>query len=448
MSIVLRLLVGVLGLAWCSLATAEPEVVDGEIRTKGDAWLAGPSGATLQLAPNSVVHLMANSSLSHRKADVWFPKVGRVRCHVLALRKGSLEVRTSDDEPVVVRSGALSIASLGGEFATGTKAAVALSGKAWVRKGSAWRWLPEGERVLVTADGRVTSIGRSLPAPEIEPTRLLVTSNGHATLNSLVWSDVAGARSYTVTLRRDDINREVVRRDTANPTSMTPLATLVPGRYTAQVRAVDESGLPGASARTEVTVVGVVGTGVVSGSDGVFSLPPKTDLHLSYVQGLEMSLDDSTTWFPAVPSLRLREEGLSVLLRYPGTRLVTRVDVRVREQSVVDVRIGPKTAIWPEDVVTAQVQLDGLPADAARRVRVEASIGSAPVLLSWRREGRLLTATVPRPQEAGPWVVRVVVFDADGTELGRGHLEIACAPTSPCGQGPEERHASRRDLRP
>jgi hypothetical protein len=120
----------------------------------------------------------------------------------------------------------------------------------------------------------------------------------------------------------------------------------------------------------------------------------------------------------------LRQAALAVHLRNPHSRSAARIDVGLKQRAQAEVHIGPKTAIWPRAEVVATISLGAGNVDTG--VRIESQIGTTPIELDWKRRGSLLTAVIPKPDKAGPWVVRIGVFDSDGLLLGRDNLEVAC----------------------
>lgn len=53
------------------------------------------------------------------------------------------------------------------------------------------------------------------------------------------------------------------------------------------------------------------------------------------------------------------------------------------------------------------------------------TLGIDPISVDWKREGRVLRATIPPNEEKkGPWVLRVEVADQYGVPLGRDFVEI------------------------
>ncbi len=417
------------GLSYPLPVNAQPDVALGRVTTQGSSLVAGESGASLSFEGGVKVHLAPLASVSHHEMDVWFPKLGLRRAHVLHMKHGFAEVRGTLQRPVVVRSGRLTVASLDSELWVGAASAAATRGRSWIRKQGKWRWLREGHRVQVDATGRVTRASLELPSPRFGSPEVLIAASGSVSFPGFNWSEVEGARSYRLILRRVGDDREIVRthyQTVPTPSDEAPLVNLRPGRYEAEVYAVDSSGLPGFAGSADLTVVGVLGEGVVALADGSVSAPPRTNLQLEYVEGLEMSLTDSKEWFDAVPSLMLQQDGgLTVHLKHPGSPHVAVLNAHVHTPPSALVIVGPKTAVWPKDEVTASIHLGARSGLTQETVRIEAFVGTTPIDLSWAAHGDSLTTTIPTIRGPGPWVIRVVVYDAVGEEVGRDHLEVA-----------------------
>ena len=71
----------------------------------------------------------------------------------------------------------------------------------------------------------------------------------------------------------------------------------------------------------------------------------------------------------------------------------------------------------------ATSNLNYVAGDVVAKAKVFVNV--TPVQVDWKREGNLMTGTVPSGSGAGPWVVRVEVADDTGSVVGRDFLEIA-----------------------
>lgn len=421
---------------WCRLAHASPEVLDGEVQRVAGEMRAGAEGATLRLETGCDVHLTADTSIASRVTRVWLPTIGLTRAHVLELRRGSvlIDVRGTNT-PVVVRTARrLSVATVEGTIAVGLDAAVALEGRTWIQKQGSWRTLNVGRRVMLDATGRWTTAKDVLPAPSVQvERRLLAAPSARANLGDCSWSEVPGAQAYTLTLYHMELNRELLRRSYRGREAPRDMLTMAPGHYQITVRATDKHGLPGAAGSVDVRVVGIGTPGTLIDDKGVVLLPPGAPLTLTHTSGLQMRLDDDRTWFPAVPSLMMRDDGRrDVHLQHPQSSDVVTIVARPRTLRA-NVQIGPRTALWPRDEVTIDVELvDGGDGGWARHVPVQivAHLGLSALKLDWTRAGNLLSTKVPAAKDAGPWVLRVAVFDEEGEELGRDVLEIVHQTTA------------------
>ncbi len=434
-------------LGWCSVGGAGPIGSDGNVRAVGRNLVAAERGGTLTLAAGTTVHLTAGATVAHTKSKLWLPKLGLLNCHVLTLSAGSAQVQ-STKEAVVVRSGRLTVATTGGSMAVGPSTVMAERGKVWIRKREGWRWMREGQRVALAAGGDLTETSPPLPAPSLGAARVLAAPTGNAELGQVKWGAVAGANSYLLTVVRKDGREELLHHNYGGPASAKTTLSLAPGTYDVEVTALDEHGLPGTKGNLDVTVVGVQSAGAIASSSGVFMVEPKTPVHLTYIEGLEMKLGDSPEWFPAVASLNLRDGALAVHLRHPRSHATTRLDMGIKRRAEATVHIGPKTALWPQDTVVATIDLLAGPpgGSVSAGLRIESYIGTTPIDLSWEQTGNSMTAKIPMSGKAGPWVVRIAVFDADGVEVGRDNLEIACKAEAFCSPAPVVAARSKRPL--
>jgi hypothetical protein len=101
--------------------------------------------------------------------------------------------------------------------------------------------------------------------------------------------------------------------------------------------------------------------------------------------------------------------------------------VLARRQLRASVDLMPHNARWPLDPINAKVvvfdpsgRIDG----AEEPVTLEALVGLTPIQVGWQRQGGTWTARIDPQPTSGPSVVRVVVRDGRGSEIGRGFLEI------------------------
>jgi hypothetical protein len=101
--------------------------------------------------------------------------------------------------------------------------------------------------------------------------------------------------------------------------------------------------------------------------------------------------------------------------------------VLAQRQLRADVDLQPRRAHWPSDPIDARVVVSepsGRTDVADEKISIEALLDLTPLPVAWEQRGTTWTGRIaPRPT-AGPSVVRVVVKDAGGSEIGRGFLEI------------------------
>lgn len=87
----------------------------------------------------------------------------------------------------------------------------------------------------------------------------------------------------------------------------------------------------------------------------------------------------------------------------------------------------PHNAHWPSNPIDAHIVVfdpSGRIDSAGEPVTVETMVGLTPIQVPWMHRGASWSARIPPQPTLGPSVVRVVVKDRHGTEIGRGFLEI------------------------
>jgi hypothetical protein len=92
-----------------------------------------------------------------------------------------------------------------------------------------------------------------------------------------------------------------------------------------------------------------------------------------------------------------------------------------------DIRLGPSWARWPEDAIEMSISIvdpSGRFDPGSVQPRVEVLLGIEAIDVAWAREGTRLTARLPPRVTTRPEVLRVIVRDQKGVQLGRNFLEI------------------------
>lgn len=221
-----------------------------------------------------------------------------------------------------------------------------------------------------------------------------------------------------------------------------------PGQYELVARTVDAEGIAGPwSAVEPVRVLGVsLPPGGYTAAGEIF-VGKGQEVRFSNVDGLEMTYEGAGRYVPASQAVSLyRGETTVVSFRLPGSLYPT--TARLRPRSVyAHVGLGPQRAVWPRDSVQIAIDIrnkDGAPVPDWLEVKPDVLLGITPVEIAFTRDGNRLVGTVPQPDSAGPWVLRVEVKDQYGALLGRDFLEIASAPSrSPAAKTITARVASK-----
>jgi hypothetical protein len=139
-----------------------------------------------------------------------------------------------------------------------------------------------------------------------------------------------------------------------------------------------------------------------------------------------MAVDDHK-FRPAASELQVDETPHLVRLRVEGDYgRETRLKVEPRALKA-DIRLGPASARWPEDAIDMSIAIvdpSGRFDPASVQPKVEVLLGIEPVDVDWSRDGTRLTARFAPRNSTRPEVLRVIVRDQSGVQLGRNFLEI------------------------
>jgi hypothetical protein len=120
-------------------------------------------------------------------------------------------------------------------------------------------------------------------------------------------------------------------------------------------------------------------------------------------------------------------------LRDPAIAAEARI-VLAKRELVADVTLGPPKARWPVDPIEARIDVrdpSGRVDAAGEAVSVETMLDLAPLPVAWERQGAEWRGRIAPRLIAGNSVVRVIVKDAKGGEIGRGFLELAPVTEDP-----------------
>jgi hypothetical protein len=326
---------------------------------------------------------------------------------------------------------------------SGACAVVAANGKTKVAARSDEMLAASGEKWGVLAAGTVKEYGPGvvlgehgfLPAPEARlsaPIALRLGSTASSVTASA--SQVSGAEGYEFSVWRVAAKPELVRRARTRDSGVV-LGEMEPGSYHVRARAFDAAGLEGLdSAPVPLRVVEAEPPQGAMFIDGGIRLPASQRVRLLGIEGVEVSYGAGAHFVPAPSAIGLFRGGPTLVRLRPqgqSQELALFLTPRILH---ADVQIGPARARWPGDEITVKVRLTdghGRPLGEDERIDTKVSVNLTPVEIDWKRDQNTLSGVVPRPAEAGPWVVRVEVTDDCGTTLAHDFLEVAASAPPP-----------------
>jgi hypothetical protein len=173
--------------------------------------------------------------------------------------------------------------------------------------------------------------------------------------------------------------------------------------------------------------------------DGAIVMPEGTTIPVANADGLQIAYENVTTlsqsfavplyWSTLSGPIRMSETSPMriVHVRDPAMGGEARL-ILARRQLRAEVDLGPAHARWPADPLNARVEVRDPSGriDVAREpVTVEAMLNLTPLPVSWTHDGASWRGHIPPRMIGDSSVVRVVVKDAQGAEIGRGFLELA-----------------------
>ena len=435
-------------------ATTKTGVVAGSGTTLGGVLTAGPEGAEyvlpgqarLSLAPGAAVRVFPKSQqlqlaagaktttysfvLIHGRVDVAVPSKPKsaVLCSI-----GKLSAVISAGQATLLSHGEDStVSSSAGDVRT------LLDGH--------WQTLAPGT-LAHFGGARPGTAEPAVPAPALSPGQRLWFSPGEpVVIGGVSFASVAGADAYELRLAAADGAgvQLLLLRGTRLDDGFRPVP---PGEYQIAARSIDREGIAGPWSRAEaLRVVGVTlpPGGYVNAGD-IF-VGKGQDVRFSHTEGLEMTYEGAGRYVPASQAVSLyRGETTVVSFRVPGSVFPTSARLRPRGL-YAHVALGPRRAVWPTDSVQIAVELrskDGEPVPQWVELKTDVKLGIEPIEVAFTRDGNRLVGTVPAPDRAGPWVLRVEVKDQFGALLGRDFLEIAQAPPAPSAKTASTRVASQ-----
>jgi hypothetical protein len=261
------------------------------------------------------------------------------------------------------------------------------------------------------------------------------------------WGPVPKATSYRFELATDRTMVRVIDRVTTAEARYRPARPIAPGRYWAHVRAVGDAGIVGAwSTALSVSILRYrLPPGAFVSADGTVVLPEGAGVVVPNGDCCEMAYENTSSlserlavplyWSSVVGPLHLSEDAPMrvVHLRDRATMAEGRL-VLAHRALRADVALGPPSARWPIDPIDAHIEIkdpSGRIDVTTEAVDVETTLDLTPLSVAWERRGATWAGRIAPRRIADPSVVRVVVRDALGSEIGRGFLELEPVPTAP-----------------
>ncbi|HEY1692361.1 MAG TPA: hypothetical protein VGG39_09370 [Polyangiaceae bacterium] len=272
------------------------------------------------------------------------------------------------------------------------------------------------------------------------PQPFAVVADGQPALLGFAWTSASGAKSYRVQIATDPDMKQVVQRAAVGDQHFT-LPAPSPGVHEfAQVRAVGDDGIvgpwsapralraahfrlpPGAFVARDGAVVLPFGTSLpVTDGDGLDvayenvrpgpPLPTPAILYWSKLSGPLRTVDDAPV---RVAHLRDASLGVEARVVLAKRELRAEVDMQPRHATArdfIDVRVVASDPSGRIDV-------------GSENITVQAMKDLDAVPVAWQRNGNVWTGRIGPRSGTIASVVRVVVRDGLGEEIGRGFVEI------------------------
>jgi hypothetical protein len=258
---------------------------------------------------------------------------------------------------------------------------------------------------------------------------------------ALAWSPVANAAEYRVEVALDRTMVRVVQRATTHDPHFRATVPAGVNRTWVHVRAVGSEGIVGAwsPARAIRAARYTLPDGAFVARDGVLVVPSDATVAIRNGDGLEVAYENVTGsgrgfavplyWGKLSGPLHLADEAPVRIahIRDPAIGAEARL-VLARRQLVADVAIGPPKARWPGDPVDVRVDVrdpSGRIDATGEAVSVGATLDLTPLDVAWEHHGASWRARIMPRLIGSSSIVRVVVRDARGGEIGSGFLELA-----------------------
>jgi hypothetical protein len=375
-----------------------------------------PVPQILQLTPGPRTVTWSFALMSGR-VDIEMPKAGRSA--VLGSMGKLSAVVTSGRVALLAGNDEATVANVEGEVKT------LLSDH--------WQTLALGSVATLSHDNPSASAKPGLPFPTLNGgQRMFFAPNEAVAMSGFRWARVPGADHYELRVRRSSDGKILDQRSTSQAELSDGLTPVEPGKYSLSMRSFDARGLESNwSPETDLRVIGVVLPPGGYSTDRAIFLGRGQQVQFTNTTGLEMTYLGAGRYFPAASGATLYRDTTTVVgFRQPGT--LDSATARLEPRGVyADVLIGPKTALWPRDSVSIDIQLkstSGAEIPSFLQVVPKVTLGLDPLDVSFEREGNVLHAVVPPSSKPGPWVLRVDVADQFGVLLGHDFLEVASQP--------------------
>jgi hypothetical protein len=413
------------------------------VQKHGTVIVAGDRGATYELRGGAVIEFTAGSEFEFQPSQtlkLGKPNDPETLTRFVRLTHGSAEVTLPEgrkDTAVMLRAPSrMSAVAKEGKAAfnvsTDRTSSIARRGEMLVGVGTDWKPLRGGFARTLSPEDPSASPRAILAPPSVATDKALAMVSGEGTTGfTASWSAIKDADHYETTLVRLGVPKQEVlgRQNAAAP--VVSFASLGAGMYGVVVSPVDKHGVRGNPSAP--AVVRVFGVDIPEGahSDGaVIVLGRNQRVALRGATGLELSFGTSPLFNAAPKAVGLaHNESTLVRLRAQGTTEEVRLQLEP-DRLKARVAIGPKTAQWPGDRITLEVELSDpgrRPIPEGAEINTAVTVNLAPVNVQWARTGQTLRAELPpgTGTGSGPWVVRVEVKDKRGALIGRDFLEIA-----------------------
>jgi hypothetical protein len=425
---------------WQPAAPGRKLPADSELTCAAACTVRTSDGSTLTLDPGALVTVhqlyfivLENGPFASlgRRFEL---RTGGVRAHVVVDKKRprTIVIGTPSDGLVAVRPGEAHV------VVTDHRAGVASwSGGARVKQGKRTLDLEAGQATTIAADGslvvRAVAASPEWAAPvgrPDEPQPLAVALDSRSGALGLAWRPVADASGYRFEIGADESFKKLTEAVILKADQLSFVVKSFPeGTYFGRVIALDRDGVgsrPSAVAPLRVIAVHAPDGGAVDRDASTVVAPRGSSVRFSSAAHLEMAVDDHK-FRPAAAELQVDETPHLVRLRVEGDYgRETRLTVEPRALKA-DIRLGPAWARWPEDAIEMSIAIldpSGRFDPESVQPKVEVLLGIEPVEVDWSRVGTRLTARLAPRMSTRPEVLRVIVRDQSGVQLGRNFLEI------------------------